>query len=151
MDCVYLTVVFVNTSVKTLTDFLSQKIGLIIMNNSTFSPLLTTFTLHKRMEEVISSGKKRWRLWCIEARGKEKRKGEQGGNAGWRQQEDRKGKTQNRERIRGVSRPWEFTMHLDPISSALTKDNRTKARETMGGKGKTRTQQADVSSGLRLN
>lgn len=31
--------------------------------------------------------------------------GRKGGNAGWRQQEDRKGKTQNRERIRGVSRP----------------------------------------------
>lgn len=45
----------------------------------------------------------------------------------------------------------EFTMHLDPISSALTKDNRTKARETTGGKGKTQTQQADVSSGVRLN
>lgn len=58
---------------------------------------------------------------------------------------------QNRERIRGVSRPWEFTMHLDPISSALTKDNRKKARETTGGKGKTQTQQADVSSGLCLN
>lgn len=31
------------------------------------------------------------------------------------------------------------------------KDNRKKARETTGGRGKTRRQQADVSSGLRLN
>lgn len=42
--------------------------------------------------------------------------------------EDRKGKRQIRERIRWVSWRWEFTMHLDPIFSALTKDNRSKAR-----------------------
>lgn len=75
----------------------------VVINNGAVSPLVTTFTLPFKEE---------WRRSSLQGR----RDGvygtlmpeewnKEGGNAGWGQQEDRKGKTQNRERISGVSQP----------------------------------------------
>lgn len=75
----------------------------VVINNGAVSPLVTTFTRPFKEE---------WRRSSLQGR-KDGVYGtlmpeewnKEGGNAGRGQQEDRKGKTQNRERISGVSRP----------------------------------------------
>lgn len=80
-----------------------EKINFVIINNGTVSPLVTTFA--RPFKEEWRRSSLRGRKDGVYGTLMPEEWNREGSNAGQGQQEDRKGKTQNRERISGVSRP----------------------------------------------